>query len=102
MDVATARHGSRTPRWLGARIAAANSLYSAPRPLRVCHGRLPVEGASEKEELAAEGIGWCGLLVATGVSSTAVAATGDRSVAAGVASGEEQQLLQNWWKKVPM
>ncbi|RZR75775.1 hypothetical protein BHM03_00000261 [Ensete ventricosum] len=36
-----------------------------------------------------------------GASSAAVAATGDRSAATEVASGEEQQLLQNWWKKVP-
>ncbi|RRT46505.1 hypothetical protein B296_00042236 [Ensete ventricosum] len=96
--VATLRHRSRTPRLVVmdaaandngescAQIAAANSLYSAPKPLRVCHGRLPVEGASEKEELAAEGIRRRGLLVAAGASSAAVATTGDRSVASGVSS----------------
>ncbi|RWW63974.1 hypothetical protein BHE74_00028819 [Ensete ventricosum] len=46
-----------------------------------CHGRLPVEGASEKEEPAAKGIGRCGWLATTGASATAVAATGDCSAA---------------------
>ncbi|RWV77548.1 hypothetical protein GW17_00061602, partial [Ensete ventricosum] len=37
-----------------------------------CHGRLPIEGASEREEPVAEGIGRCGLLAAVGASSVVV------------------------------
>ncbi|RZS20815.1 hypothetical protein BHM03_00053381 [Ensete ventricosum] len=95
MDVATARHGSKTPRWL--------------------------EGASEKEELAVEGIrrrGWltaigaevmlhlgsskrrrCRLMT-TGVSATPIATTGDCLAATEVAGREEQQLLQIWGASV--
>ncbi|RZS03314.1 hypothetical protein BHM03_00033482 [Ensete ventricosum] len=84
--VATLRYGSRTP---GLVVMDAVTARHGSRTPRCCHGRLPVEGASKKEEPTAEGIARCGWLAAAGAS------------AAAVADGEEQQLLQNWWKRVP-
>ncbi|RZS23425.1 hypothetical protein BHM03_00056363 [Ensete ventricosum] len=122
MDAATARHGSKTPRWLV--LSTCVSLLQQHWWVSLCswHRRLPGEGASKKEEPTVEGIGRRGWLAAVGVevllhlgsserrrcrltavgaSATTVAATSDRLATAEVAGGEEQQLLQIWWKKVP-
>ncbi|RWW05116.1 hypothetical protein BHE74_00014936 [Ensete ventricosum] len=84
MDAANVRHGSRTPRWLGA------SEKEEPVAERI--GRHGWLAAARAEMLLRLGSSerWRYWLATAGASAIAVAATGDRLAAAEVVGEEEQ------------